>query len=318
MISEGEGRHEVEAARNRLVAAKALAASASKNMETAEKMMNDATATLESAKKGVATAKENKAAARSQLDSTQKAIEDAEKMLKDAERRWDAIDTLVEISNEAEEPSRKKRKHIVSLNNSDEPQGASNNKYGNATQSAEDSSGAASSANTNTTAASAAQSASSCRRSSDTKTKSESNSDDANNNNNAAGATTDGYIQQIEVYGCGIPEVNGTYTRTGPKRYSKKGHWNGAPTKFKIVSTSQGKMWFIESSGDSNYEMLYKTKKRQGWYTEELPPKNSDDWCIGEYNPPPQLKWLQSAIMTSPVAQSTLQTKSETLHDTVS
>mmetsp|Transcript_36000 Transcript_36000/g.75798 ORF Transcript_36000/g.75798 Transcript_36000/m.75798 type:complete len:286 (+) Transcript_36000:433-1290(+) len=125
-------------------------------------------------------------------------------------------------------------------------------------------------------------------------------------------------VHQILVEGCGIPEVNGTYTRTGPKRYSKKGHWNGAPTKFKIVSTSQGKMWFIESSGDSNYEMLYKTKKRQGGYTEELPPKNSDDWCIGEYNPPPQLKWLQSAIMTSPVAQSTLQTKSETLHDTVS
>jgi len=303
MISEGEGRHEVEAARNRLVAAKALAASASKNMETAEKMMNDATATLESAKKGVATAKENKAAARSQLDSTQKAIEDAEKMLKDAERRWDAIDTLVDISNETEEPSRKKRKNIVSLNHTD-PQGASNNNDGSATQLAEVSSGAASSANTNTTAASAAQSASSCRRSSDTKTKSESNSDDANNNDNAAGATTDVYVQQIEVYGCGIPEVNGTYIlqrdkkKLGQPTYAKAGTWNSAPMKFEIFVGGVGTKtccWYISAPGISapnNTFYWTKREKRDAMSSSALPPESASQWKthIAGKLPVPKLK----------------------------
>eukprot|EP01083_Nonionella_stella_P107766 312539_1 len=85
MVSSSEGRHEIEAAKLRLAAAKSQTI-------VATKMLTSAEAAEESAKKTSAITPKSTRDARDQVGSCKKEMEEAEKYLKETEERWEVID----------------------------------------------------------------------------------------------------------------------------------------------------------------------------------------------------------------------------------
>ena len=100
-----QGRHEIEAARQRLAAAKTQASAASKNMEAAKLMMENA---------------------KSLLESSSKEVDAAKKCLSEAEKRWEVIEIEEEESDDSlnNGGSHKKKKRKVS---DVSPQGSNSN-----------------------------------------------------------------------------------------------------------------------------------------------------------------------------------------------
>jgi len=110
-----EGRHEIEAARQHLYAAKSHASFISKAEDTVKQML--------------ATAKKNLEDIQLQSVSSKKKVEDAQKLLKEAEKRWEVIEIdLDDQEGNAGGSTNKKRKlSVVS------PQGSDNNNEGSVT-----------------------------------------------------------------------------------------------------------------------------------------------------------------------------------------
>jgi len=110
-----EGRHEIEAARQRLSAAKSHETFVSKAEDTAKQMFD--------------TAKKNLKDIQLQSISSKKEVEDAQKLLKEAEKRWEVIEIdLDDQEDNAGVSTNKKRKlSVVS------PQGSDNNNEGSVT-----------------------------------------------------------------------------------------------------------------------------------------------------------------------------------------
>jgi len=283
---KSEGRHEVEAARKRLVAAQSQGTSAFKAMEVAEQIMNDANATMETAKrmlelarKSMVTAKTNKSAAQAQVDSSKREIEEAEKSLKEAETRWE----VVEISDEPEElPSRKKRKP----SRDSAPRGIDENNDDTARESEASSSATllAIAANHSSTSSIGQWAAHYCESRNGRIASSYQGSMPSNSTN----------VQKIVVEGCGMPEVNGIYTFIdqfceGKPMYCKIGQQiDGAPSDYGICF--YGERWYI-ISGESDF--LYKTTQVGGSVHHFLPPENPKDWCLDDEGkfPLPRVKW---------------------------
>jgi len=107
-----EGRREIEAARQRLSAAKSHASFISKAEDTAKQML--------------ATAKKNLEDIQLQSLSSKKEVKDAQKLLKEAEKRWEVIEIDLDDQEGNTSSTNKKRKlSVVS------PQGGDNNNNNN-------------------------------------------------------------------------------------------------------------------------------------------------------------------------------------------
>mmetsp|Transcript_34747 Transcript_34747/g.74008 ORF Transcript_34747/g.74008 Transcript_34747/m.74008 type:complete len:232 (+) Transcript_34747:3-698(+) len=111
------GSREIEAANQRLAAAKAWAASAAQQMNAATKGVDVANAMLDRAKKNAETAQKNAEAAestkenaQSQLENSKEKVKEAEEFLKEAERRWEVIDIDADDAEYQENGRRKKPK----------------------------------------------------------------------------------------------------------------------------------------------------------------------------------------------------------------
>jgi len=290
MVSEG--RHEVEASRKRLEAAKAQGTTASKAMEAAKEMITDANATMETAEKMLelaknimATAKKNEAAAQLQFDSSKKEIDEAKKSLEDAERRWEVID-ISDGDDGYEEPTRKKRKSSNrttqqernTINDSGAPSSESSpplrnraNDEGRALNSEASTAAAAPSADLATTETNISPSSS------------------MNNGRNNIPRT----VQKIVVQGCGVQAANGTYRLSGQSRnrkpmYSKQGCCEGYVGRFEMYVPFRG-IWYIKflTRQDAGFT-LYGTLGDS-----DLPPESSHQWRLYGHGklPLPELKW---------------------------
>ena len=111
---DSEGRREIEAARQRLSAAKSHASFISKAEDTAKQMFD--------------TAKKNLEEIQLQAVSSKKEVEDAQKLLKEAEKRWEVIEIDLDDQEGNTSSTNKKRKlSVVS------PQGSDNNNNTNQT-----------------------------------------------------------------------------------------------------------------------------------------------------------------------------------------
>ena len=233
MSSEG-GRHEIEAARKRLAAAKKLSS-----------------------------------LAKATFDAAEKEVKDAQDMLAKAEKRWEVID----IDNEPDLASvqkgdSKKRKVSLSPQNNNNEIAVGNRNNASAT-------GGAAIPQNNSTSLSNINSGRGVGRFA------RSNNTISSNNNNE---------YQIEVTGCGISELNGTYTQNigvthdNCPVYTRKGRWEvscgmgseGQAVEFALFRG--GGCWTFGTWGDfgfsgpgyrlySNLYLSASTPPEYGWMT---------------------------------------------------
>mmetsp|Transcript_31741 Transcript_31741/g.67190 ORF Transcript_31741/g.67190 Transcript_31741/m.67190 type:complete len:277 (+) Transcript_31741:28-858(+) len=275
MVSEG--RHEVEASRKRLEAAKAQGTTASKAMEAAKEMITDANATMETAEKMLelaknimATAKKNEAAAQLQVDLSKKEIDEAKKSLEDAERRWEVIDISGGDDGD-EEPTRKKRKSSNrtrhqernTINDGDVP----------SSESSSSSDIAMVRVQTNDSGSALAP-----------------NRQDSISRN----ITPRTAVQKIVVERCGTQGANGTYLLSGQSNgkptYSKYGRFGPCFGRFKMHAPFRGTWLITFLTGQNRGYTMYSTF---GGSDSDLPPENSIQWQLYGHGklPLPELKW---------------------------
>ena len=125
-----------------------------------------------------------------------------------------------------------------------------------------------------------------------------------NNNNIAVGYTSStgsntnvGTVNQITIEGCGVPAVNGVYTRDrtyyeGLPTYSKPGRYNNESVQFIISArksvSSNSKFWQIGIFGNVLQNFYASSKTGLA-----LPPMNSAEWICYAHGklPSPQLKY---------------------------
>mmetsp|Transcript_17190 Transcript_17190/g.37095 ORF Transcript_17190/g.37095 Transcript_17190/m.37095 type:complete len:401 (-) Transcript_17190:162-1364(-) len=130
-----------------------------------------------------------------------------------------------------------------------------------------------------------------------------SNIDETVVTGNSAGVVDDNRIvEQIEVQGCGLPEVNGIYKRSvemGAPVYCKDGQWEGEMVTHDIWRESgEGGYWFISFTSSNPKNHLYDSTLYRAPATAShspLPPKigwrkYSGDSYAG-ISPVPKLKW---------------------------
>jgi hypothetical protein len=110
-----EGRHEIEAAKKRLAAARATASSAATIMDSA-KLMEQTACTM------ATTAKKNKAIAATLLKSSSKEVKEAKDILKKVEKKWNfvAVDADAGDSPKKNNGRKKKRRKVSASNASAE------------------------------------------------------------------------------------------------------------------------------------------------------------------------------------------------------
>ena len=113
------GRHEINALRQRLAAAKARAVSATKIMDTARDMEESSKRTLDSAKQTLdaatrnhetatrnrETAKKSVESARENLDCSREEVKVVKALMEEAEGRWEVVDVDDEISTASQSSS---------------------------------------------------------------------------------------------------------------------------------------------------------------------------------------------------------------------
>ena len=132
---------------------------------------------------------------------------------------------------------------------------------------------------------------------SDSKNRSDVSSDSAANANKKARTDSD-ITEEITVEGCGIAEVNGTYTRDRDlnnfPRYSKEGLWEGKIVMFEIYRSCQDPIWYIAiihnpARGRHLFAYFYVNRNKSS-----VPP--SDGWEVYNHRygnhgvkPPPKI-----------------------------
>ena len=176
-----EGSREIEAARKRLVAAKAQASTAPEMTEKANTMMD-------AAKKSMEAAKSIKQSADVMAAAVDKEMKEAQKMLADAERRWEVIDIDQEGPDSAEEKnegSNNKKRRKVSMSPLSQENSNSNN---------------SDVANNNSRMRT-------------------SQPNDVRAGISTSNSTSSSSIGKIVVEGCGMAAMNGTYNRVAGMLY---------------------------------------------------------------------------------------------------
>ena len=276
-MSTSEGRCEIEAAKLRLAAAKKQVSSAQNLMSSAEEMYIDA-------KKAMDNANKNKGMVQLQLDASEKEMKAAEKRLAEAETRWEVID-IDGLNLPKNEGSKKKRRKVSPspTDNDNNNNSASGNNNGTSrTSNQKNNNNSASAGNSKTTSTTAGQPNSR-----------NGNAARSSNSNSSAADTND--VDQIvfEVQGCGVSEVNGSYSRhiktyEGSPVYKNSRTYNNESVTFVIFCRASGgagsnidnKYWYIGVSGKMTY--FYRSLRAVGAGPNAssvvLPPMNSNEW----------------------------------------
>lgn len=253
-----EGRYEIEAAKNRLIAAKTQVSSAKKNVKCAQAMLLDAQKTMDAAKAMMARATKNSEAAQSQLESSKEEMKAAQSGLAEAEKRWEVIDIDdgVPDSPDPEEMRSKKKRKLRKVSQSPSTlervphSTAANNLAGAGNE----------------------------------------------RGSSASARPIDRITEQVqvkgcEVQGCGTRELNGVYTRSSSlyniaPKFFKPGLWNGREATFVIhrqlkLGSFDQFCWAILVCGSQHPPFLYRTRGGDDLDT-LLPPAHREDWVICE------------------------------------
>ena len=182
---------------------------------------------LTAANSQATAAKQMLASAQSMYDAAEKERMDAQSSLEEAEKKYEVINIDDDEPMNSNEGSNKRRK--VSLS----PQSQSNNNNNNAN---------ANSTARNNIAATQNTAAAGSR----------INNNEFNNSSIAAPTITSTSSSTLIVEGCGLSEVNGSYTRVpakynfnGAPMFSKQGQWKGNTVVNVIYWKSAEKQWII-------------------------------------------------------------------------
>ena len=187
-------------------------------------------------------ANKNKGMVQLQLDASEKEMKAAEKRLAEAETRWEVID-IDGLNLPKNEGSKKKRRKVSPspTNNDNNNNSASGNNNGTSrTSNQKNNNNSASAGNSTTTSTTAGQ-------------PNNRNGNAARSSSSSAADTND--VDQIvfEVQGCGVSEVNGSYSRhiktyEGSPVYKNSGTYNNESVTFVIFCRASGidnKYWYI-------------------------------------------------------------------------